>query len=147
LYNPNAIANIILLANLINCSTVVFNSDVDHAFHVTTSNCKMKFVKSKLGLFYHDICWSQPSPKKTTQFNLINTIADNKKAFTTRQIGKADLVKDVYELVGRLSHKDFICMIKYNLTKNCPVSLDDVNNVLHIYGPDIAAIKGKTIQQ
>ena len=38
-------------------------------------------------------------------------------------------------------------MIRHNLIKNCPVKLEDVDNMISIFGPSIAALKGKTVRK
>ena len=35
-------------------------------------------------------------------------------------------------------------MIRENQLQNCPITVDDANHALKIYGPDIAALRGKT---
>ena len=38
-------------------------------------------------------------------------------------------------------------MLKTNIIKNCPVTIEDVNIAERIYGKDIATLKGKTMQR
>jgi hypothetical protein len=106
-FNPHSIANIFSLANLITNAKVVFDSEKEHAFIVTTANRTMKFVKSKSGLFYHDIRWSSKRVPKPN-FSLVNTVNDNKSNYSTRQLENANKAWDLYELVGCLSHRDFL---------------------------------------
>lgn len=37
-------------------------------------------------------------------------------------------------------------MIREKQLQNCLITVDDANHVLAIYGPDIAALRGKTTQ-
>ena len=37
-------------------------------------------------------------------------------------------------------------MIRYNLLHDCPITVNDFNNALEIYGKDVGAIKGKTVR-
>jgi hypothetical protein len=41
----------------------------------------------------------------------------------------------------------FSDILKNNLIRNCPVTPDDAKRALHIYGPDIATLKGKTVKK
>ena len=91
----------------------------------------------KLNLLAH-----QPS----TAYTLLNTVA-NKKLYTPRQLEQADLANRLYALVGRPSYKDFLTMIRENQLKNCPaVSVEDAKRAVAIYGPDVHALRGKTVR-
>ena len=45
-----------------------------------------------------------------------------------------------------LSQANFRNMIQYNLLHNCPITVDDVDNAIAIFGRDIGSIKGKTVR-
>ena len=77
---------------------------------------------------------------------LLQTVDDNKKGFTPNDVKKADLAKRVYEMVGQSSPRDFYNMIKFNMIQNCPVTIADVKAAKRIYGPDVYAIRGKTVR-
>ena len=69
-------------------------------------------------------------------------MAENEEGFTKRQVECAKTARDEYKLLGFPSMRDFKSMVRDNLIKNCPISMEDVTNALKIYGPDILA-KGK----
>ena len=78
------------------------------------------------------------------ELTLVETVADNKKGFSRRQLKDAKTASDLLAKVGHPSVKDLKNMIQSGLLKNCPVTLADVDNAITIYGPDIASLKGKT---
>jgi len=101
----------------------------------------MKFKESKNGLYYHD---AKASNTKSTAYSFVNSVKENKKLYSQRQLENAELARRVYELVGRPSHATFTKMIRENQLKHCPITVEDANRALHIYGPDVAALRGKT---
>jgi hypothetical protein len=74
---------------------------------------------------------------------LFSTVAENKKLFTRRDIDNADATRALYCKIGRPSESDFLTILSKNLIRNCPVTVDDAKRASIIYGPDLAAIKGK----
>jgi hypothetical protein len=62
----------------------------------------------------------------------------------TREIDLADKARDLYRKLGRPSQQQFEDILKQNLIRNCPVTVDDAKRALLIYGPDLATLKGKT---
>ena len=79
--------------------------------------------------------------------SLIKTVAANKEGYTKRQLVGGDTARRLYTMVGRPSIRDFKGLITGNLLKNCSVTLHDVNNAECIYGPDVGALKGKTVRK
>ena len=47
-------------------------------------------------------------------------------------------------MLGYPSISDFKEIINTNLIQNCPVTVEDINISIDIFGPDIFALKGKT---
>jgi hypothetical protein len=64
--------------------------------------------------------------------------------FSNRQIKQADLARKLYRMLGRPDNSTFQSILRNNLINNCPITLDDAHRALAIYGPDVAALKGKT---
>jgi hypothetical protein len=82
----------------------------------------------------------------STNYSFLNTVAQNKSLYTQRQIKDADLAHRVYTLVGRPSHASFIKMIQQRQLEGCPITADDANRAVKIYGPDISTLRGKTVR-
>ena len=77
----------------------------------------------------------------------IESVEENKKFFTDRQIERAKAARKLYHALGTPSLNDFKSIIKTNAIKNLPVTLDDINIAEKIFGTDIGALKGKTTRQ
>jgi hypothetical protein len=65
-------------------------------------------------------------------------------AFTKRQIASANKARELYASLTYPSNADNKCFFKSNQIKDCPVSGRDAEVALKIWGPNIAALKGKT---
>ena len=50
-------------------------------------------------------------------------------------------------MAGYLSEKDFINMVYAVIITNCPINIDDINNMNAIFGPEVPSQKGKTARR
>jgi hypothetical protein len=69
------------------------------------------------------------------------------KLFSKRQIARADKARSLYASLGFPSTKDFLWILQSNQIKDCPVTVDDANAAYKIWGPSVAALKGKTVRK
>jgi hypothetical protein len=137
-FSKFALTNIIALSNLIKHYRVTYDSR-DEMFVVdrkTDNLPNMEFKMHSCGLHYYE-----PTDK---DFTFINTVDDNKKAFSKRQLKGAELARTLYATLGYPSVKDFKWVIQSNQIKDCPVTVQDVVTAHQIWGKNIAALKGKT---
>jgi hypothetical protein len=81
---------------------------------------------------------------KADEFTFVNTVSENKGTFTKRQIASADKARDLYASLAYPLDADYKLILKSNQIKDCPVSVEDAKVALKIWGPNIAALKGKT---
>ena len=96
----------------------------------------MFFKMHSSGLHYWD-----PNDK---DFSSINTVEENKGVFTKQQIVNADKARELYASLAYQSNADYKWILKSNQIKNCLVSIEDAKVAMKIWGPNIAALKGKT---
>jgi hypothetical protein len=138
-FSTRDINNIIALRNLIEQYRVTYDSD-DLMFVVhckSESNPNMEFRMHQSGLHYYD-------PRKEAHLTLFNTVSENKKCFTKRQIKGADLARNLYTTLSYPSMKDFKWVIQSNQIKDCPMTVQYINVDLKIWGKSIASLKVKT---
>jgi hypothetical protein len=140
-FSKFALTNIIALSNLIKQYRVTYDSrDEMFVVHRKTNNLpNMEFKMHSCGLHYYE-----PTDK---DFTFINTVDDNKKAFSKRQLKGAELARTLYATLGYPSVKDFKWVIQSNQIKDCPVTVQDVVTAHQIWGKNIAALKGKTTRR
>jgi hypothetical protein len=94
----------------------------------------------KCGLDYYD-------PRKEKHLAFIKTVSENKGGFTKRQIKGAELAQTLYKTLSYPSMKDFKWVIRSNQIKDFPVTVQDIDVGLKIWGKNIATLKGKTTRR
>jgi hypothetical protein len=142
-YNPHSIANILSLAEVRKvCRITMDSSSEDPAMHVhRLDGSVMSFTEHPSGLYVYS-----PNDNSTSvaTYTIVSTVAKQKKMFSRREVQAADNARELYRKIGRPSEAVFQQILRQNLIRNCPVTPDDAKRALIIYGPDIAALKGKT---
>jgi hypothetical protein len=140
-FSTDAITNIISYKNLAKQYRITSDSK-DGTFIVHREEFgkhNMVFRMHESGLHYYDPCGQD--------FVFTNTVSDNMRAFSKRQIEGAKRARDLYESLGYPSPADFKWAIRSNLIRDCPVTLEDIDNAHSIWGKSIAALKGKTTRR
>ena len=140
-FSKKAITNIVALKNLIKQYRVTYDSD-DLMFVVhrePAGKPNMQFRMHESGLHYFD--------PRDESFSFVNTVSENKKNFTKRQIQRAEVARALYAKLSYPSMKDYKWVIRSNQIKDCPVTVQDIDVATKIYGKDIAALKGKTTRR
>ena len=60
---------------------------------------------------------------------------------------RADRARGFCKKVGYLGYNKYFKLLEMQYFRNCPITVDDAQRVLHIYGPDIEGIKGKKVRR
>jgi hypothetical protein len=120
---------------------VTFDSDMDTGdFIVHRSNQGLPDLKFKMhpsGLHVYD--------PTNNELVMVNTVKGNMEGYTKKQVEGAKLAKELYAKLAYPSPKDFKWAVMSNQIQNCPVTKPDIKNAKNIWGKDIAALKGKTV--
>jgi hypothetical protein len=139
---------------MVDMCCITYDSEVEDAFNVHTDNRVIKFEQTTEGLYAYtptekymktvaEAKNMKPPARKGTSF-LVATVEENRKGFTQRQFDDAKRARRLYHIVGCPTVENFKHILRQNIIKNCPVTVEDVNNAERIFGPDIGALKGKT---
>ena len=59
----------------------------------------------------------------------------------------ADKASYLYRRIGFPGYSRMIKAIVNGCILNCPITVDDVKRAIHIYGPDIIALKGRNTRR
>ena len=145
-FNSASIANILLLAEVRKVCRVTLDTAIEPSLHAHRKDGSiMKFTEHSTGLYVFDSAdSSNTTSQNVSAYTFISTVADNKKLFTRREIESADAARALYRKIARPSEADFLSILNRNLIRNCPLTVDDAKRASIIYGPELAAIKGKT---
>ena len=139
-FHPGSIANVLSFSKVSKKFTITYDNRVEDSFIVHGNNRKIRFIQSEKGLFFHKV-YKGPQGR---HLQLIQTVKGNEACFTKRQVDKAKLARRIYIVLGRPSHDSFVSFIRNNNIRNYPIEVEDVHLSSQIYGPDIAAVRGKT---
>jgi hypothetical protein len=110
----------------------------------------MKFKECKSGLYYYDASEHKAAsnPSSTSEdYLFLNTVASNKANLTRREIEGADKAQTLYRKIGHPAEQEYNEILDNNSIRNCPVTSDDARRALHIYGPELATVKSKTVKK
>jgi len=147
-YNPDSLANIFSLAAVRMLCRITMDTSVEASLCVYRSDGSiMKFIEYRSGLYYHNAAAAvqSNSNENVIDYSFVSTVANKKAQFPRREIEGADKARVLYRKIGRPSQQQFEQNLAMNLIRNCPVTVDDhAKRALLIYGPDVAALKGKT---
>ena len=143
-YNPDSIANILSLSDVRKICRVTLDTSTEPALCVhRLDGTVMKFLEHDSGLYVYESADRKSTNANVTAYTMVSTVADQKRMFSRRQIAAADVARDLYRKLGRPDEAEFYSILSKNLIRNCPVTPDDARHASHIYGPDIAVLKGK----
>jgi hypothetical protein len=149
-YNPNAIANILSLAEVRRVRRVTMDTSQQPAFlvHKQDGTGTTVFAEHESGLYLWDGSTQYNTQSNTSStviaYTLLQTVAENKKKFTKRQVELADESRKLYHMLGRPGLARFYECLNGNYIINCPITVDDAKRAQEIYGTDVAFLKGKT---
>ena len=105
----------------------------------------MKFLEFESGLYYHD--GSHNLEQVVNPYSFLQSVSDPRTLYHRRELVGADWARDLYIKLGRPSQRRFEHILRQRLINNCPVTVEDAQRARHIYGPDIAVLKGKTTRK
>ena len=147
-YHPNGIANILSLYKVKEKYRVTFDSNQNNQFIVHRNDGTQRvFQQSPRGLYFLD---TSLTPQPTANIRgtvLVTTVADKANSFSNADYAQAVLARKIQKIIGRPTTRAFIYFIENNLLPNCPVNRSDVLRAELIFGPDIGALKGKTVRR
>ena len=90
--------------------------------------------------------YDQDDPRGHASYSFIVTVEDNMSLFTKRQVASADLARNLQAGLAYPSVPDLKWIVKANMLKDSPVTSQDVDVALKIWGPSVALLKGKTVR-
>ena len=147
-YHPDRIANILSLSKVKEKYRVTFDSDKNNQFIVHRADgTQLVCQQSSRGLYFLDTSLTPQPVGGANGTVLVTTIADNANSFSNADYAQAVLARKIQKIIGRPTPRAFIYFIENNLLSNCPVNHRDILRAEQIFGPDIGALKGKTVRQ
>jgi hypothetical protein len=94
------------------------------------------------------LIFAQSGQVFTRNFNVseanLTTVKENKTKFTSSEVERATLARELSQRLGYESDASLTQAIKWGAISNIPISVGDISNANEIFGPCIASLKGKS---
>ena len=84
-------------------------------------------------------------PQEEMEF--VQTVHGNIEGFPKRRVAAALRARQLYHSLSHPSLKDFKNIIRAGQIRDCPVTMQAVEDAEAIFGPDLAALKGKLVKR
>ena len=107
----------------------------------------MNFEEVESGLYLFRNRALTITDNKFSGYSYLLLTKPNTHEFTKKEMDKARLAKDLHRAMGFPSYKRFLWLLKNKMVQDTNVTLDDTKRASHVYGEEVATIKGKTIQK
>ena len=146
-YNSESIANILSLSDIPNLpgATLKMDTLVDRAINLYYNDVVYRFAKFVDGLYFHNPFGSTDNKNNDSiiDYSFAQTVAENKSFYTKRNLQGANTARTVQSQLGWPSTNHFKHSVSHNLINNCPITVDDITQANHIYGPAIPHLQGR----
>ena len=97
-----------------------------------------KFIQSTRGLYYCDV--SDNIKKK--YFVLVNTVSENEKNYSNKDVKKAYKARNFQQTIGSVSTTTLLQIVDNHKLKNCPITREHVRVAEDILVPNIQSLQG-----
>ncbi|OEU23519.1 hypothetical protein FRACYDRAFT_233689 [Fragilariopsis cylindrus CCMP1102] len=142
-FYPNGVANLLSLAMLTDTKRVVMDSAIDNAIYVFNDDGSyIRFGKTSNGMYCIDITTDDDHHIVMAH----QTVKGESAHFSAIDCRRAAKVRDLQEALACPSDFDLANAIEHNVIGNSPFTRRDVRIAKQIFGPDVPALKGKTVK-
>ncbi|OEU08351.1 hypothetical protein FRACYDRAFT_250146 [Fragilariopsis cylindrus CCMP1102] len=142
-FYPNGVANLLSLAMLTDTKRVVMDSAIDNAIYVFNDDGSyVRFGKTSNGMYCIDITTDDDHHIVMAH----QTVKGESAHFSAIDCRRAAKVRDLQEALACPSDFDLANAIEHNVIGNSPFTRRDVRIAKKIFGPDVPAMKGKTVK-
>ena len=139
-FDPGGVANIMSLHIMKRYYDVKYDSATNDAFVVTTPKGQvMHFSPTHRGLY---ACTGN-----SNAWAFVNTVSAVKTKLSKRALKDAALARRVQNIIMYPGEQAYAKIVDHNLLPNCPVTRADIVTAAKLYGPNINALKGKTVKR
>ena len=135
-WHRGGIANILSFAKVVDRYEVEFGKHTNYRFKVTKANGEVRyFIRSERGLYYLDAGGSDAAA-------LINTVAENKSKYSTRDYNRALQARRVQDIIGRPGLREYLRILDGGI-KNCDVRREDALVAEDCFGTNVHKLQGQ----
>jgi hypothetical protein len=141
-FYPKGVANILSLAMIAETKRVFMDSAIDNAICIFNEDGSyIRFAKTPNGMYCIDV--ATDDNKHIVMAH--QTVKEESAHFSAIDCRQAAKVRDLQEALACPSDFDLANAIEHNIIGNNPFTKRDVRIAKKIFGPDVPAMKGKTV--
>ncbi len=144
-FTKRAMTNILCLKNLIRLYRVTNDSERRTAF-VIVHREEFGLPNMVFDMHPHGLHVYYPE-KIDGQYGFVQTVADNMKMFTKRQIEGALKERHLYETLGYPSNANFETVLRDGGIGGCTLTADNSKVAYKIWGNSVPSLKGSTVRE
>jgi hypothetical protein len=142
-FYPKGVANILSLAMIAETKRVVMDTAIDNAFYVFNEDgTYIRFERTSNGMYCIDINTNEHDQVVMAH----QTVKGESAHFSAIDCRRATKVRELQEALACPSDVDMANAIEHNVIGNNPFTRRDVCIAKKIFGPDVPAMKGKTVK-
>ena len=143
-YNPESLATVLGLKYALNVPgvTVKFDSTKSRSFEVTYNGKVYEFKECKEGLYYFDtdVDSNNKPNENVNKYSLLQSVENNKKFHTKKDIKKADFVTTYQQYLYWSSSGELGVNLDEGIIKNAEVTSEDIMVRNSVYGEPVALV-------
>ncbi len=150
--NKGGVATIIALKQLEKLCPVTYDSTRNRGtFVCRTKDGNVVLRNNDKGMPYLDLRESKAkailsfAPKAAQSF--MQMVQGNMEGLTRCKVEEARKACEAQAMLGHSTDRDFLGMVRGSTISNYPVTANAVTNAHQIFGPDLAGVRGRTLQR
>ena len=74
---------------------------------------------------------------------LVNTVRENFEGYLRHEVEKSKEAGCIQGMIANPTEREFSGMVHEQLLTNCPVTVQDIDNPIQMFGPDLANLRGE----
>jgi hypothetical protein len=82
-----------------------------------------------------------------TAMLFIQTVRGNIEGYAQHEVEEAHATCEAQAMLGHPTNRDFLGMVCSGMIVNCPVASAAMLNANHIFGPNLAEVRGQTVRR
>ena len=138
-YNPNGLANIMSLNNVSKYYQLTMDTMSDPAILLHRSDgSNLRFTPNGKGLYHHSL------QDDVDAWAMVSTVAERADKYSKRALQATRTARRFQNIVMRPGKRDMMDIAITHL-RDCPVKRSDIAAAEDIFGPNLGALKGKTV--
>jgi len=139
-YSQKCVANILSYSQVKDIAYLCYQRPEEDVFRIQMSEDSNEYIfERKLGIY---VLTGEARTRQEATF--IATVQRNQRGYSKYEVERADRARELVSRLGYPGTAKVIQMLNSGAIMNCDVSSADVLRAEEIYGPPLAALKGKT---